>query len=166
MPAPEQVQILYQHHHGWLQRWLTSRLGDSQWAADLAQDTFLRILVARRPPELREPRAYLTTVAKGVLSNWRRRQQLEQAYLQALAALPVSWMRSEEEHALVLEALHEIDALLDGLPAQARQAFLLAQIEGLTYPEVAERLGLSLATVKRHVKRAFLACLASLASHD
>jgi RNA polymerase sigma-19 factor, ECF subfamily len=64
-----------------------------------------------------------------------------------------------EDQALVCEALQQIDALLDALPAVVRQVFLLAQFEGLRQDAIAQRLGLSLSTVKRHFKRALVQCL-------
>lgn len=68
MPAAHPVHTLYSHHHGWLQAWLRRRLGCADDAADLAQDTFMRLLgrpvQALAPEALREPRAYLTTLAR------------------------------------------------------------------------------------------------------
>ena len=84
LDSRRQVGALYSLHHGWLQGWLTSRMGNACEAADLTQDTFLRVLLAvgRSEPALRldvlqEPRAYLTTVAKRLLFNHYRRQSLE-----------------------------------------------------------------------------------------
>ena len=61
----QQIAALYAGHHGWLQGWLRRRLGNACDAADLAQDTFIRLLTAPAGdiPSLREPRAYLATVA-------------------------------------------------------------------------------------------------------
>ena len=150
---------LYSEHHGWLLAWLRRRLGCTDRAADLAQDTFVRVLGARPAAPIREPRAYLTTIARSVLVNWLERQALERAYLDALASLPEPLAPSPEERYLVLEALSELDALLDGLPPLVRRAFLLSQLEGLKYEEIATRLGVSLASVKRYVKQAFRQCL-------
>lgn len=158
-PLHATVSELYQHHHGWLQGWLRRRLGCHEQAADLAQDTFTRLLGSRRVLEAREPRAYLTTVAKGLMINWFQRQSLERAYLEALAGLPEELAPSPEQRYLVLETLHEIDALLARLPEPVRQAFLLAQIEGLKYEAIAERLGVSLGSVKRYMQQAFRHCL-------
>lgn len=158
-PLHAAVSELYQHHHGWLQGWLRRRLGCREQAADLAQDTFTRLLGSRRVLEAREPRAYLTTVAKGLMINWFQRQSLERAYLEALAGLPEALAPSPEQRYLVLETLHEIDALLARLPDPVRQAFLLAQIEGLKYEAIAERLGVSLGSVKRYMQQAFRHCL-------
>lgn len=38
------VHTLYSTHHGWLHNWLRAKLGNSFDAADLAQDTFIRVL--------------------------------------------------------------------------------------------------------------------------
>ena len=153
------VSHLYQDHHGWLQGWLRRRLGCAENAADLAQATFARLLASRRVLDAREPRAYLTTVAKGLMINWFQRQSLERAYLDALANLPEDLAPPPEQRLMVLETLHEVDALLDSLPDRVRQAFLLAQIEGLKYEAIAERLGVSLGSVKRYMQQAFRQCL-------
>jgi RNA polymerase sigma factor (sigma-70 family) len=158
--SQQQMHLLYSHHHGWLYGWLRKKLGNACDAADLAQDTFTRILAARPVSAIADPRAYLTTVAKGILVNWYQRQALERAYLQALALLPEPQAPSPEQRLLILQTLHEIDAMLDALPTPVRRAFLLSQIEGLKYEEIAQRLDVSLITVKRHMKQAFAACLA------
>ncbi|MBD9367318.1 sigma-70 family RNA polymerase sigma factor [Xanthomonas sp. XNM01] len=153
------LDTLYRDHQPWLQRWLSGRVGCRETAADLAQDTFARIM-ARDLAGLHEPRAFLTTVAKGLMAHWFRRQSLERAYLDSLAAAPEPVLPSLEQQAIVREALQLIDAMLDGLPSQARTVFLLSQFDGLGYAQIAGQLGISLSTVKRHMKRAFVGCLA------
>lgn len=158
-----EVSALYHDHHAWLQGWLRRKLGNASDAADLAQDTFARVLAAWAganfdPRELREPRAYLTTVAGRLVLNHYRRHSLERAWFDALALLPEAMTPSVEARCLILETLHEIDAMLDRLPAKVRGAFLLSQLEGLTYAEIAERQGISERTVKRYMAAAYDAC--------
>jgi RNA polymerase sigma-70 factor (ECF subfamily) len=150
MPAAEtalhrEVSTLYTDHHGWLQGWLRKKLGDVHQAADLAQDTFMRLLARDEPVQAREPRAFLTTVAQRVLANHYRRQQLERAYLEALAQAPQSFAISPEERALLL-------------PAPVRRAFLMAQLDGMKQADIARALGLSLTTVKRYLVQAGMHC--------
>lgn len=147
---------LYREHRSWLEQWLSRRLGNGWDAADLCQDTFVRVYASpRRLDELREPRAYLLTVGKRLLCNFYQRRSLEQAWLQALALLPVAQAPSPEQRWLVLEALHALDELLDGLSSAVRRAFLLSQLEGLTYAQIAERLRISERTVKRYMAQAY-----------
>ncbi|WP_445764953.1 sigma-70 family RNA polymerase sigma factor [Pseudomonas sp. RIT-To-2] len=161
-PSLPLIEGLYLSHQGWLTQWLRRRLGCPDSAADLAQDTFLRLLAARETPAIKEPRAFLTTVAKRVLFNHYRRQDVERAYLQAIAQLPEAVAPCEEHKAIILETLLELDRLLDGLPSPVRRAFLLAQVDGLSYAEIGEQLGLSIATVKRHLNRAAMRCYFAL----
>lgn len=156
------VEVLYNDHHHWLTGWLRRKLGCPENAADLAQDTFIRVLSAREAPTLIEPRAFLTTVAKRVLFNFYRRQDLERAYLEALAQMPEHVAPSEEDRAIILQTLLELDQLLDGLPKQVKRAFLLAQLDGLTYAQIGAQLGISIATVKRHLTKAAVRCYFAL----
>lgn len=152
------IEALYRGHHGWLYTTLRKKLGNAMDAADLAQDTFTRIL-ASRVPVIEQPRAYLSCVAKGILVNWYQRKALERAYLDALALLPISEVPSPELRFMTLETLHEIDTMLDALPAPVKRTFLLSQIGGLKYEDIAGQLGVSLITVKRYMKQALVQCL-------
>ncbi len=162
----QQVGALYSDHHGWLFGWLRKKMGCSHRAADLAQDTFLRLLArdhADGPFAIQEPRAFLTTVAQRVLANHWRREQIERAYLHALAQAPQAFAPSPEERAILLETLVEMDRLLTGLPPQAKRAFLHAQLDGMSHAEIAVELGISISTVKRHLVRAGVQCYFALA---
>jgi RNA polymerase sigma-70 factor (ECF subfamily) len=156
------VEVLYHDHHHWLTGWLRRKLGCPESAADLAQDTFIRVLTARETPTLIEPRAFLTTIAKRVLFNHYRRQDLERAYLDALAQMPEHVVPSEEERAIILQTLMELDQLLDGLAPVVKRAFLLSQLDGLTYAQIGAELGISIATVKRHLNKAAMRCYFAL----
>ncbi|TBV11985.1 sigma-70 family RNA polymerase sigma factor [Stutzerimonas kirkiae] len=157
-PPHHQLSMLYQAHHAWLQGWLRKRLGDSEHAADLAQDTFMRLLERDELESLRQPRAYLASVAQNVLYNHLRRKKLEQAYLQALARVPEAYAPSLEERAILMETLVALDRLLDGLSVPVRKAFLWSQLEGWTQERIARQLGVSLTTVKRYIVKAGQQC--------
>lgn len=157
-PAHDPFHVLYVENHRWLQGWLLRRLGSHADAADLTQDTFLRTLKSQPVTDIAEPRAFLCVVAKRVLCSFWRRNELERAYLEAIADLPEAVVPSEEEFALLREAVAVIDALLNDLPAKVRHAFLLNRLEGLTHQQIAEQLDVSLATVERWIKRAVTQC--------
>jgi RNA polymerase sigma-70 factor (ECF subfamily) len=159
MPSPsaiDPVHTLYTQHHNWLHGWLRRRLGDPHQAADLAHDTFVRVIAGRQAHAIDEPRAYLTTLAQRVLWNFWRRRELEQAWLDALATLPEETAPSPEDYALVREAIETLDQWLGGLPPKVRQVFLLRRLDGLRHAEIARAMGISVATVERHMKQALV----------
>lgn len=156
-PSPD-IQALYIDHHGWLQGWLRKKLGCSFSAADLAHDTFVRLLAKTEPLEIRESRAFLVTVARSVLSNHFRRQAIERAYLEVLAGVPEHLQPSLEEQAILLETLEELGRLLEGLELPVRSAFLWSQLDGLGHAEIGQRLGVSVTTVKRYIVKAGVQC--------
>ncbi len=159
-PTEHAAAELYEAHHSWLQEWLRRRLGCRHDAADLAHDTFVRILSGRHAEAIREPRAFLTTLAQRALFTFWRRRDLERAYIDSLQALPQANAPSEESRALVVEALMHIDRVLHRLPRKARQAFLYSQVDELGYAEIAARIGVSVITVRRYMKQAITLCVA------
>lgn len=162
----QQAQQLYSGHHGWLLARLQARLRNLAQAQDVAAETFLHVVAARQPVAVQEPRAFLTTIAKRLLFTLWRRRELERAYLETLAQRPEELVPSPEDRAVLLETLEHIAHALDGLPLKARQAFVLSQIEGQTYHAIAEQLGISHSTVRRHMAEGFRRIALALARQE
>jgi len=152
------VQRIYEQHHSWLHGWLRGKLHDACDAADVAHDTFVRILSARNALQILEPRDYLATVARGLVIDRYRRRAIELAYLETLATRPQATEISEEDKAVIIETLMAVDKALTGLGSRAQQIFMLSQVDGLTYQQIADRLQVSLTTVKKHMIRALTEC--------
>lgn len=132
---------------------LVRLLGPDAELADVLQDTFLSVF--RGLPRLDSPYAFtswLTQVAvmqaRMALRSRRRRWWLELFPPDELPEAPAAGT------GVVDQALRELYAILDTLPADARLAFSLRFIEGYTLEEVAELCGYSLATAKRRLAEA------------
>ena len=158
---------LYSDHHSWLHGWLRKKLGCSQRAADLAHDAFIRVLTLTEPHTIKEPRAFLATMAGRLLIDSARRRRIEHAYLEALAiqARDAGMPNPEAIH-VALEALEKIAVMLAGLPVKSREAFLLSRLDGLTYSEIAIELKVSASTVKNYVASALVHCYNTLYGAD
>lgn len=155
------IHHLYSDHHGWLFDWLRRKLGCAHNAADVAQDTFLRIIVSRDAlVGVREPRAFLVTTAKRLLIDRGRRQAIEQAYLAELTQLAesVTGYPAPEQILTALQALQQIADLLDRVSSKAREAFLLHYLDGMTHADVATRLGVSARMVRKYLMQVLLQC--------
>ncbi|KIY42705.1 RNA polymerase sigma factor [Pseudomonas sp. 10-1B] len=153
---------LFGEHHGWLLGRLRAHLGCSHDAADMAAETFVQVAAHPTPHSIREPRAFLTTIAKRlVYASWRRRD-LERAYLEALAQEPAAMAPSAEERVMAMETLLAIDALLEGLSPKARAAFFCSQLDGMKYADIAAQLGVSTIRVRQYVAKGLKLCCKEL----
>jgi RNA polymerase sigma-70 factor (ECF subfamily) len=166
-PPPAALQqslhALYSDHHGWLRVWLQRKLGCPFDAADLTHDTYARLIGSRRFPPPGESRGWLVQIAKGLLIDLRRRRRVETAYRRALAILTEQQQApGAEEREIALETLVSITAILDRLSPKAREAFLLSRLDRLTYPQIAARLNVSVASVQKYMLTAVKACYSAL----
>jgi len=153
----ERLERLFVDNYAWLRDRLRKHTASVHAAEDAASETFLQLAQHRNLEEVREPRALLTTIAKRVLFDSWRRRDLEQAYLESMAAVPRAAHPSAEEHAIVVEALLAADAALRSLSAKARLAFLYSQLDGWTYAEIARELKVSASMVRQYMSRALAA---------
>ena len=126
----------------------------------MAHDAFVRLFM--RPCKFdnaRQARTKLRRMANGMCIDLWRRRDLEQAWLDALAAQPEPTVSSAEDQAMVLQALGEIDAMLRGLPPKTAHAFVMAVACEMTDQEVADALGVSSRMVRKYVAQAMLCCM-------
>ena len=100
----------------------------------------------------------LTAPMSPDLSADEYRQALERAYEQSLTILEPEHMPSPETRLLVLEALDAVGQVLDGLGSKVREIFLLSQLDGLTYPQIAERMDLTVNVVQKAMLKAYRHC--------
>ncbi|MDR4653398.1 MAG: sigma-70 family RNA polymerase sigma factor [Nitrosomonas sp.] len=155
-----EIDTLYRDHHHWLFSWLRKKLSCQYQAADLAHDTFTRLLSLSHLPCLQEPRAYLVTTAKRLLIDQTRKQRIEQAYLAELtrAAEAMDGFPSAEDIAAAVQILDKISQILAGLAEKPRQAFLLHYFDGLTHAAIGEQLGVSDRMVRKYLVQALVHC--------
>ncbi|MBV6288756.1 sigma-70 family RNA polymerase sigma factor [Pseudomonas aegrilactucae] len=157
---PETFDSLYRSQHSWLLGWLRRRLHCPHTAADVAQDTFIRVLSTGNYVAPHQPRAFLATVARRLLIDNGRRQRLEQAYREELehCASYLDQAPSPEQILHAVQVLEAIDRALARMKPRVRETFMLRHLEGLSQADVAKRLGVSLRTVQQDLVDALEAC--------
>lgn len=157
----EEVQTLYSDHHGWLYGWLRRKLGCPHQAADVAHDTFERVLAARDAlGGVQQPRAWLTTTATRLIIDEARRERLRQAYLAELSLnlQACEGHPSPEQTLAALQALEQISAVLEAVSAKARQAFVRHYLDGEPIAAVAAELGVSTRMVGKYLAQVLVRC--------
>lgn len=154
--GPESIVI---QHYQELIRYLSRRLGDRQTAADLAQESFLRLLEHKTMDAIEQPRAFLFRTAINLsIDQYRRARIRTEEPLECLdqeKRIDDCDPQSQASHAQQLGLLRRA---LDELPPACRQAFLLRKLEGCSHVEIAERMGISHSMVEKHVVNAMRHC--------
>ncbi len=144
-----------------LRRFLRRHVREAQAANDLAQEVYLRLL--RFPPEevVRQPQAYLYRVASNVVHDFNLRVREERvsfdsSTVDALTERPHTLPADELVDQLDLE--QEVDRVLARLPEAWRAALVLRKRDGLSYPEIAKAMDVSVHTVKKYIARGVAMC--------
>jgi len=149
------VERLFRAHHRWLCHYLRRHLRDVSGAEDIAGETFARLLEAPSLTAIREPRALLTTIAQRLLYQHWRRADLQRRHLEQSDPDVAD---SPEDLAQFSQSLERLDLSLHRLPSKVRSTFLLARIDGLTYPQIAAELGISQRSVSVYMARSQALC--------
>jgi RNA polymerase sigma-70 factor (ECF subfamily) len=151
------VGTAFEQYHAGLHRFLMRRLRSAQNAQDLAQETYLRLLRMDRHELVRKPQAYLYRIASNLVYEFKLRERNEpvsfdsEAFEQA-AETPAGMVTGDASEGL--DASRQLDAVLGQLPPLYRAVFLLRKRDGMSYPEIARALDISVHTVKKYLARA------------
>lgn len=145
------VDRLFRTYHAPLVRYLTRRLGDRDWAEEVAQETFVRAL---RQTSIENERAWLFAVATNLVRDEARKDMRRRKHLALLAEEHRDDVIEPQETTLerAQEAAMARKAV-DGLAERDRLALLMRE-EGLDYDEIAEALELSPGSVGTTLSRA------------
>jgi RNA polymerase sigma factor (sigma-70 family) len=145
-------------HQDGLLRYLTRAVGHRETAQDLTQDVFVRISSSTTlPPTIEQQRAWVFRVARNLVIDHHRRQQHRQT--EPLSAEPMSHngAAAADTAAIVNQALSRLDA-------DARDVFLMREVSGLSYVEIAEACQLTPDAVRSRIHRTRLQLRAQLSS--
>lgn len=139
-------------------------VGTKPAAEDVTQSLWLRLQHIEDDPPIANKRAYLYRLAANLATDHLRASRCHDALFDA-AAEPVdvsSQAPSAERSLLDRERLARFEAALEELPLRCRQVFVLRRIDGLPPAEVAERLGITVNAVAKHVRIALRHCHARM----
>jgi RNA polymerase sigma factor (sigma-70 family) len=166
MPPTEQARWFSEHvqpHEPALRAYLSKRFPTLPDHDDLVQETYIRLLRLADPGRLTHPKAFLFTTARNAAIDLFRRRNVHPheslADDDGLIELPlldtsptvVETMERRQHREALTEALRS-------LPERCREVMLLRYLDGCSGKEIAERLGISLGTVKGHLLKGVRDC--------
>ncbi len=152
-------------HRQTLLRVLTRRVGCPETAADLCQETILRLLASGLWAEARDPNALAHRVARNLVIDHVRRQRTEARH-RGTEPVPADVPDPAPTPEQALEAQQRLaclDEAIASLPPKCRRVFLLRRIEGLSQAAIAAMLGISINMVEKHLRHALRICQHRLA---
>lgn len=139
-----------------------------QLSYDVLHDALLRFALTKNPQRIEQPQAYLRTIVKNILTDAHREMARFVPLLEDGAEhregegtgkpylLEERYSPSPEHLADLQQRLESLQRIIDCLPPRCREVFWLFRVEGLGQVEIAEKLGISLNMVERHVIRALV----------
>jgi RNA polymerase sigma-70 factor (family 1) len=144
-------KAIVNHFHSGIFNFLVFKVNDRTVAEDLLQDTFIRLWESRKGlNENLSIKSYLFTIANNLALNHKRHENIVWRFKQnpsldrALPETPFEKLTQQE-----LETC--IQKTIDKMSDKVRMVFLMCKVEGLSYKDIADRLGLSVATVESHM---------------
>lgn len=154
--AQQFVGILYERYNASLRGYLVNNLHNEADAEDFAQEVYLRLSRMKDHSGILSNRAFLFTTATNLLRDKSRRlaTQLDKASvsldnvsLQCTSGDPADRIQHAEELATAHRAIGSLND-------NCRKAFWLSRIDGLSYPEIANVMGVSVSMVEKHISQA------------
>ncbi|ULA65999.1 MAG: Putative RNA polymerase sigma factor FecI [Nitrospira sp.] len=142
-----------------LRRFLTKRVQCEDTAADLCQDTYLRLARLKSSAHVQNLRGFIFQIADNLaVDHLRSRTRFQQQYgghptddLATSAPLQDREFAAKQELAILQTAIAE-------LPPKCRTAFLLHRVQQLSYEEIALQLDIAQSTVEKHISKALAHC--------
>lgn len=153
---------VFEKHRSALRRVVRRHLGSRGDPDDVLQEAFLRAYGAELKRGVEQPKAFLFQVARNTALGERRRvsaslmdgsvdPEADGLSTQAVAADAADVLDGRRK-------LHAFTVAVLQLPPRCRRAFLLRRMEGLSYKQIANRMGISVSAAEKHVATGLLKC--------
>lgn len=156
---------VYQAEHGRLLRYLRRRVGPDE-APDVAQEAFARLLRCGDLERIENPAAYLSRITRNMLIDRARRKRRDCSVF-----FPFDENRDAASRAEQTSQIEAADLLrlyrqaVRAMPPKTRRVFVMHRLRRLPYKQIAEQLGISVATVEYHMMRALAQCRTATDEH-
>jgi RNA polymerase sigma-70 factor (ECF subfamily) len=148
-------------HDRRLRRYLAARLRNTADVPDLVQEVFLRLLRVERYESIRNPEAYVMTVAGHVLHQHTLRLATAPHTVDAIDLVVDLQSVIDSDPGAQVDAqrrLEQLDYALARMAPNVHATFVLHRRDGLTLEEIGKQLGVSRSMVKKYLAKALIQC--------
>ena len=151
--AFDQIYTMYSHK---LFSFVFNILKNESEVDDIVQEVFVKIWESRgKLEDYKLLNSYIFTIAYNNSIDLIRKRINNTKYLEHLKySASINLTPNIVSQIEFNELKNQVDKLIAKLPDRQKQVYLLHKEEGLTYPEIAEQLGISKNTVENHMVKA------------
>ncbi|KGK00088.1 RNA polymerase sigma factor [Thalassotalea sp. ND16A] len=128
---------------------------------DVVQEVYIKAVNADKLDEIRQPRAFLITIAKNLAINEIRRKSRKTTEYIEDAAMSIAQQELSASAELELEAEQSMQIhceAIETLPEICKKVYLLRKVHGMKHKEISNHLGISLSSVEKHLRSSILNC--------
>lgn len=154
-------------HHPELLRYFRTRVHIDD-AADLAQECYTRLLRYRDGHTESSLQMLLFRIARNLLTDTWRTQRAhcvdEHVEIGEVEIAETAPSHFDQVHGQ--ERLERLKKAVRALPPKCQAVFVFSRIDGLSHAEIAQRCGISVKAVEKHITRALAACRAELGDDE
>ncbi len=148
------LDTIFRNHMPGLVTYFRRRVGNDE-AADLVQDVFVRAAGSKERHKLLNPGGFLKRIAQNLLIDRSRKRARNNVVLFPMMNDHEAATPPEQEFELEVQDLMRIyEGAVDAMPPKTRNVFLMHRVDELSYRQIHERLGISVATVEYHMMKA------------
>ncbi|MEX5404477.1 RNA polymerase sigma factor [Stenotrophomonas sp. WED208] len=158
-PVLPLVSSLVRHYEE-LVDYLRRRFRSPGLAREVVHDVCVRLLERPAVPDARQPIALLRRIAHDAAVDRCRAEDLRRHWVEPRAELPEGACPcpGPEQQAHGQQALERLSVTIARMPCRRQQVFILHKIHELPQAEVAQRMGIGLKAVERHLRLAMADC--------
>ncbi|MHC1703732.1 MAG: RNA polymerase sigma factor [Tenuifilaceae bacterium] len=143
---------IFDQHYESIRSFAYYKTGDVDLADDIVQEVFIKLWTNRESVKDETVKALLYTIATNTIKNHYKHQKVVYNFQKQEVSNETS---DEADSQLLQDELNKrLQDALAAVPEKAREVFLMNRIEGLTYVDIAERLGLSVKAIEKRMSEA------------
>ncbi|WP_436515810.1 RNA polymerase sigma factor [Ekhidna sp. To15] len=147
------LKKLYDEYFESLRGFLYYKCSDVDVANDLVQETFIKVWNRRDDIQMETVKSLLYTVANNLLMNHFNHEKVVREHQKSANVEISSNTTSPQFQMEEAEFEKKLNQVIENLPVDCREVFLMNRIDKLKYAEIAERLGLSVKAIEKRMSK-------------
>ena len=148
-------EVLFKAHYSPLCSYANQFIKDLEVSEEVVQEVMLKIWVNRDSLVFTSSiRSYLFRAVRNGCMNVLKHIDIREEYKAASEQETRKSQRSGEDEMIIIELEQKIRDAIDRLPLERRKVFIMSRYDGLTYSQIAEKLGISVKTVENQMGKA------------